>query len=272
MGIPVKRYEQISSVLIKYGFEAVIRDILPKKLLRNTKERTLQCNANLYRRIKLAVQELGPTFVKFAQIVSTRREMLPPELINEFKELTDGVEPVSFDRIKPTIEEQCGPVEEAFSYLEEQPFAAASLSQAHLAKLKDGTVLVLKIQRPGIRQVIETDLEILQSVAAHLDKSNPELRVYNLSAMVHEFSHQILSELDFVRDGKNAELAASNIAGIEGVRVPKIYWAYTGPKILAMEYIKGVRLDKVEAIKAMGVDSKEIALKGFRVPLRFRHR
>jgi ubiquinone biosynthesis protein len=265
MGIPVRRYEQISSVLIKYGFEAAIKDLLPKKLLRNTQQRTSQCNADLYRRMKLAVQELGPTFVKFAQIMSTRRELLPPELINEFKELTDGVKPVSFDRIKPTIEEQCGPIEETFSYIEEQPFAAASLSQAHLAKLKDGTVLVLKIQRPGIQEVIETDLEILQNVATHLDKSKPELKVYNLPVMVHEFSHQILSELDFVRDGKNAELAAANIADIKGVRVPKIYWAYTGPKMLAMEYVKGVRLDKVEAIKAMDLDPKEIALKGFMV-------
>ncbi len=166
MGIPVRRYEQISSVLIKYGFEAVIKDLLPKTLLRDTKERKNQWNSDVNRRIKLAVQELGPTFVKFAQIMSTRRELLPPELINELKELTDRVEPVSFDRIKPTIEEQCGPIEAAFSYLEEQPFAAASLSQAHIAKLKDGTVLVLKIQRPGIKEVIETDLEILQSVAA----------------------------------------------------------------------------------------------------------
>ena len=261
----MRRYEKISSVLIKYGFEALIKDLLPKTLLRDTKERTNQWNDDVNRRIKLAIQELGPTFVKFAQIMSTRREMLPPELINELKELTDKVEPVSFDRIKPTIEEQCGPIEATFSYLEEQPFAAASLSQAHIARLKDGTVLVLKIQRPGIKEVIETDLEILQSAAARLDGSKPELRVYNLPAMVHEFRHQILSELDFVRDGKNAELAAANIADIEGVRVPKIYWDYTGPKLLAMEYVKGVRLDKVEAIKSMDLDPREIALKAFRV-------
>jgi ubiquinone biosynthesis protein len=265
MGIPVRRYEQISSVLVKYGFEATVKDILPKKLPKITKEHKSQCDADMYRRIKLAIEELGPTFVKFAQIMSTRRDVFPPGLIDEIKELTDKVEPVGWERIKPVIEQQCGPIENNFAFVEEQPFAAASLSQAHLAKLKDGTVIVLKIQRPGIRDIIKTDLEILQTIASNLEKSRPELQIYSLPAMVHEFSHQILSELDFAQDGKNAELAASNISGIEGVRVPKIYWNYTGPNILAMEYIKGVRLDKVEAIKAMDVDPKEIALRGFRV-------
>ncbi len=265
MGIPVKRYEQISSVLVKYGFESTIKDVLPKKIPRSLLKRAPEGDSDAYRRVRLAIQELGPTFIKFAQIISTRRDVLPPGLINELKELTDKVDHVGFDRIKPIIEQTCGPLDKCFEYVEEVPFAAASLSQAHLAKLKDGTVIVLKVQRPGIKPIIETDLEILKMIAVNLEKTRPDLAVYSLSTMVQEFSYQILAELDFVRDGKNAEIAAMNMAGVDGVRVPKIYWDYTGPNVLAMEYIKGIRLDRVDALKAMDIDTKEIAHRGFRV-------
>lgn len=266
MGIPVKRYDEIMGVLVKYGFEVAVKHVLPGTIkFQPPKKQVLLSNPDVCRRLRLAVQELGPTFVKFAQIISTRRELFPPELINEFKELTNKVEPVGWELIKPVIEERCGPIGEAFSYVDEQPFAAASLSQAHLAKLKDGTVIVLKVQRPNIRKTIDTDLQILTTLAAHLDKTYPELQVYNLPCMVHEFGHQITAELDFVKDGENTELAAANLSGMEGVRVPKVYWEYTGENVLALEYVKGVRLDKVEALKTMGIDLKDIAFKGFRV-------
>jgi ubiquinone biosynthesis protein len=264
MAVPLRRYEQIAAVFIKYGFEVAVADLLPNTIqwrLQSQKTDTISLSVN--RRLRLAIQELGPTFVKFGQIMSTRRELISAELIEELKQLTDNVQPVAWEKVKPTIEEYCGNIDETFTYLNQRPFAAASLSQAHHGKLKDGSVVVLKVQRPGIRQQIETDLHILKAIADRAEKTNSDLQIFNFPAMVTDFARQILSELDFVRDGKNADLLARNMKGIEGIRVPRIYWKYSGQRLLVMEFMKGVRVDKVEKIVKMGVDPKRIARLGF---------
>jgi len=264
MSVPIRRYEQIAAILVKYGFEVAVADLIPNTIqwrLHKQKSDTVSLSVN--RRLRLALQELGPTWVKFGQIMSTRKELLSPELIDELKQLTDKVEPVPFEKVKPTIEEYCGPISETFTYLNERPFAAASLSQAHHGKLKDGTVVVLKVQRPGIRQMIETDLHILKSIADRAERTNSDLQIFNFPAMVVDFARQIMSELDFVRDGRNADLFAQHMKGMKGVLVPKIYWQYSGHRLLVMEYMKGLRIDMVDQIKKMGVDPKSIALIGF---------
>ncbi len=266
MSLPIKRYEQIAAILVKYGFEVAVADLLPGTIQwRLHKQRADTAKLSINRRLRLAIQELGPAFVKFGQIMSTRRELLSSELIEELKMLTDKVEPVPWEKVKPTIEEYCGPIDETFAYLNKRPFAAASLSQTHHGKLKDGTVLVLKVQRPGIKEVIETDLRILKAIADRAEKSSSELQLFNFPGMVTDFSRQIIAELDFIRDGKNADLLAKNMKGIDGVHIPKIYWQYSGQRLLVMEYMKGVRIDQVEQIKKMGIDAKTIALLGFRV-------
>jgi len=266
MSLPIRRYEQIAAILVKYGFEVAVADLLPGTIQwRVHKQKAETVNLSVNKRLRLAIQELGPAFVKFGQIMSTRPELLSPELIKELKMLTDQVEPVPWEKVKPTIEEYCGSIEETFVYLNERPFAAASLSQVHHGKLKDGTVVVLKVQRPGIREVIETDLRILKTIADRAEKSSSELQIFNFPGMVTDFARQIMAELDFVRDGKNADLLAKNMRGIEGVRIPRIHWQYTGQRLIVMDYMKGVRIDQVEKIKKMGVDAKTIALLGFRV-------
>ncbi len=250
---------------MKYGFEVAVVDLLPTTIQwRLHKQRSDIPNLSVNRRLRLAIQELGPTFVKFGQIMSTRRELLSTDLVEELKQLTDNVQPVPWEKIKPTIEECCGNIDETFIYLNQRPFAAASLSQAHHAKLKDGTVVVLKVQRPGIRQTIETDLHILKTIADRAEKTNSELQIFNFPAMVTDFARQIMAELDFVRDGKNADMLARNMKEIEGVRIPRIYWQYSGQRLLVMEYMKGVRVDRVDKIVKMGVDPKRIADIGFR--------
>jgi ubiquinone biosynthesis protein len=264
MALSIKRYEHIAAILVKYGFEMIVADLLPGTIqwkLHKQKSDTMNLGVN--RRLRLAIQELGPTFVKFGQIMSTRRELISSELVEELKHLTDGVEPVPWVKIKPIIEEYTGPIGDKFVYLNERPFAAASLSQAHHGKLKDGTVVVLKVQRPGIREVIETDLRILKAIADGAENTSSELQIFNFPAMVTDFARQIIAELDFVRDGKNADLLAKNMKDFPNVRVPRIFWEYSGQRLLVMEYMKGVRIDKVEQIKKMGVDPKAIALLGF---------
>ena len=264
MAPPVRRLKEIASVLTMYGFEITMRDVIPTRIENSLhKHNPKTVNLNIYKRFRLALQELGPVFVKFGQIMSTRPELMPPELIKELKMLNDKVEAVPFGEIRPLIEKYTGPIEDHFIYLNERPFAAASLSQAHQGKLKDGSVVVLKVRRPGIMQQVATDLSILRYLADKVDKTFIDLKIYNFPGIVDDFSRQITAELDFVRDGKNADLLAQNMKGLKGIRLPKIYWEYSGPNILVMEYIRGVRIDYLYGLKKMGIDTKEIALNGF---------
>jgi len=294
-----KRAQEISAILTKYGFEIVlldifqgrikesfhrydtipapeiipiaIPDVIPKLVPKGIKAKILKqdpnlANLNIYRRFRLAIQELGPVFVKFGQIMSTRQESLPAELIKELKMLSDKVEPVSFEEIKATIEEYA-PIEKSFTYLNERPFAAASLSQEYEAKLKDGSDVVLKVQRPDIREKVAIDLSILKFIAKKFDALY-DLNIYNFPGIVEDFSKQITSELDFTRDGKNAELLAKNMEGMKGIRIPKIYWEFSGSRLLVMEHIYGVRIDDVVGMKSMGIDTQDVARNGLHAYLK----
>ncbi len=257
-----RRYGQIADVLIKYGFGILIGGMFPR-LYRWTLKRHPESVQSVYVRVRLALEELGPTFVKFGQIMSTRRELLPPPLIEELKKLQDQVRPVPFSEVKPYLSERCPFLNDCFAEIEEIPVASASLAQVHRARLKDGTIVALKVQRPGIEEIIETDLAILQSLAIRAEAVFPEARVYNPKGMVQDFSSQIRKELDFVRDGKNSEHLARNFKGIPGIKFPKIFWKHSTRHLLVMEFIDGVRIDDREAIAAMGIEPPAIARRGF---------
>jgi len=243
---------------MKYGFS--VAELFPGMRQRR-KQKTANVDSSRNKRLRLAIQELGPTFIKFGQIMSTRPDLVTPEMATELKALTDNVRAEPWETVKPIIEENCGRIDKNFVYLNKRPLAAASLSQAYLGKLKDKTMVVLKVQRPGIKDLIKVDLHILREIAKRA-KSPPELELFNFPGAVDEFSRQIMSELDFTRDGRNADLLANNMRTIEGVRVPKIYWKYSGKRLLAMEYMRGIRIDRLEKIKKMNVDPKRIALLG----------
>ncbi len=260
----LKRYNQIAKVLVKYGFGIILDQLYPEvsrpDFLRKKGEHE---ESIVYTRIRMAIEELGPTFVKLGQMMSTRRELFPPPLIEELLKLTDDVPALPFQKVKTVIEEICGPISETFQSFEEDAFAGASLSQVHRATLMDGSTVAVKVQRPGIREIIEVDLKILESMAERIETTFQHLRMYNPIGIVQEFSVQIRKELDFVRDGKNADRISKNMKNISGVRAPKIIWEYSGSRVLVMEYIKGVRVDDVDAIRELGIDLKEISEKGF---------
>ncbi|QYZ78914.1 AarF/ABC1/UbiB kinase family protein [Methanofollis formosanus] len=254
------RYREITGVLAKYGLGAVFDGIVPPLArLGLLKRERADGTVPLYRRVRLALEELGPTFIKFGQILSTRRELLPQPLADELTRLTDEVAPLPFETVRPVIEECCGPVEEAFAAFDEAPVAAASLAQVHRAVLKNGTEVAVKVQRPGIRKVIEEDLEILASLARRIEKRYPDLALYNPVGLVQEFSVQIRRELDFVQEGKHAEVLAHNLEDFPRVVVPRIFWECSGPRLLTMTYIDGVRIDDLEGIRASGIRSEEVA-------------
>jgi ubiquinone biosynthesis protein len=267
----LERYKQIADILMKYDFGMLLLEDLSPGFRKLRLERKLHpdiASLSTYERVRMAIEELGPTFVKFGQILSTRREMLPPEFYAELRKLQDKVAPVPFDQIKPIIEEYCGPIEDTFSFLETQPFASASLSQVYLGILKDGTLVAVKVQRPGIKEIIEVDLPILEKLTQRVERIVPSTRVYNPSGMIKDFSVQIMRELDFTRDGKNADILAANFKENDRIKIPRVYWEHSGRRVLIMDYIEGTRIDNVEVIRSMGVDPKEIAEIGFEAYLR----
>ena len=171
--------------------------------------------------------------------------------------------PIPFSQVRPIIEDYCGCLEEVFATVEEEPIGSASIALVYRGELRDGTKVALKVQRPNIAEMIEKDLVILQALAKRVEIVFPDLRVYNPSGMVQDFATQIRKELDFVRDGRNADCLGQNMKGMPGVRCPKIYWRYSGARLLVMEYIEGVRVDDREGIRAFGLNPREIGKKGF---------
>jgi ubiquinone biosynthesis protein len=260
----LKRYWQIADILLKYQFGSIVQRLFPGTYrFRRCKECEVELVTSVYMRMRMALEELGPTFVKFGQIMSTRPDLLPPDLVKELKRLQDQAAPLPFEDIRRVIEEECPDCASAFLSIDEMPLASASISQVHRATLMDGTQVALKVQRPGIIEVIETDILILRSFAERIERYYPEYAVYNLRGIVADFAQQIRRELDFVHDGSNADRLRLNMQNLEKVRVPKIYWDKSTRRILVMEFIEGVRIDRVAEIKALGVDPKEIADRGF---------
>ncbi|WP_319377895.1 ABC1 kinase family protein [uncultured Methanocorpusculum sp.] len=264
--VSLRRYGQIADVLVKYGFGYFINELFPGFI--NTKKTAVEeySGYSTYARIRMALEELGPTFVKFGQLMSTRTELFPAEMIDELCKLQDRVGVVPFDEVIPTLDEYIPDWRDVFTSVDPKPLAAASISQVYRAVMQDGTVLALKIQRPRITARIEQDVILLRSIAQLLEDKRPELRMYNPVSLVDDFTTQIRKELDFTHDGMNAERLARNmrLSGIPGIKVPKIYWDYSGKELLAMEFVAGCRSDDVDAILAMGMDPKELSSRGLK--------
>jgi ubiquinone biosynthesis protein len=268
----IRRYAQIIDVLSQYGFGIGLERLFPGRarfrLPTPGKPGKASDTSTVYERIRLALEDLGPTFVKFGQIMSTRTELLPPEMIDELKKLQDHAKPIPFSEVRAMLAENCPDMDIWFSSIEETPVASASIGQVHRAFLTDGTPVAIKVQRPGIGDIIETDISILQSMAERLEVVFPETRLYNPTGMVDDFAHQIVKELDFTRDGRNADRMARNFRDVPGIRFPKIYWEFTSPKVMVMEFIEGVRIDDPEAMVQMGLDPHEIGVRGFHAYLK----
>lgn len=264
--VSIRRYGQIFDVLVKYGFSYYLNELFPGFI--NTKKAAQDdfSSYSIYARVRMALEELGPTFVKFGQLMSTRTELFPHEMIEELSKLQDRVGVVPFDEVIPTLDEYIPDWRDVFTSVDPKPLAAASISQVYRAVMQDGTELALKIQRPNIQDRIDQDIILLRSIAEKIEDGHPELRIYNPITLVEDFSVQIKKELDFTRDGMNAERLARNMraSGIPGIKVPKIYWEFSGKRLLAMEFVSGVRSDDVEAIVSMGMDPRELATRGLK--------
>ena len=271
----LRRYGQIANVLVKYGFGFYLNELFPGAAISRTAKKNQAeeySEYSAYARFRMALEDLGPTFVKFGQLMSTRTELFSQEMIAELSKLQDRVGVVPFDEVIPTLDNYIPDWRDLFTSIDPKPLAAASISQVYRAVTRDGTVIALKVQRPKISEKIEQDIGLLRSIAKLIEERKPELRIYNPVALVEDFGVQIKKELDFTRDGSNAERLARNMknSGLPRIKVPKIYWEYSGRELLAMEFVSGFRSDDVETIRAHGIDTKELAnlgLKAFMIQI-----
>ncbi|MFA5858397.1 MAG: AarF/ABC1/UbiB kinase family protein [Elusimicrobiota bacterium] len=216
----------------------------------------------LAEKVRLVLSDLGPTFVKFGQILSTRPDLLPEEFIQEFRKLQDELPAVEYDVIEPHLKAACGyEMSEIFLSISHEPIAAASIAQVHDAVLINGQKVVLKIQRPGIADTIKKDLDILYHLARLIERF-PDARLYQPRHIVDEFARNIQRELNFLAEAQNAERMAQNFKDVKEVHIPKIYWDYTCGTVLVMEKVEGIKVDDLDTLISAGYDLKKIARTG----------
>ncbi len=263
----IRRLNRIVVTLIRYGFGGIVSElhILPPVFSRV--ERLFVSKKNLElcvpERIRLVLEELGPTFIKLGQIASTRADLLPPDWVDEFKKLQDMVPPVAFDEVKKAVESSLkAPISAKFSNFSQQPVASASIAQVHYAELLDGTKVAVKVKRPGISRIIESDISVMETITGLIDKYVPAWRRYRPREVVREFERVIKKEQDLSVEGVNLNRFHAMFKGDPTVQIPKVYWDYTTEDVLTMERISGTPIDELETLKGKGIDIRPVAIRG----------
>ncbi len=263
----VQRLRQILSVFAKNGFVDLVDRMnlgkfLPSRLAAFAES---QAEKPPQERVRLAFEELGPTFVKLGQLLSTRPDLVPEAYIEEFTHLQDNVQPLSFDVVKGIVEgELKKKIEEAYSSFEPTPLEAASIGQVHEATLPSGEKVVVKIQRPEIEKIIETDVSLLAFLAGLLEKYVPESRIIGPRIIVEEFFRTLSYELDFVVEANNMGKMAQNMVSLPDIVIPKVYKTLSSQKILTLEKLDGIRVNDLKALDAAGIDRKKVVEIGAR--------
>ena len=266
----IRRYRTILGVLIKYGFGHFVEQLnidyyleLGKRIVTFDKIPKELERLSQPQRLRLVMEELGPTFIKLGQLLSTRPDVLGKEYIHEFSKLQDKVPAVPLEEIKSQIERELGsPTEELFEAFCQEPLAAASIAQVHRGKLKSGEEVVFKVRRPGIAKVVETDIDVLMGLAYLIEQHVPAVALYDPVGLVKEFQRNIMRELNFSREGRTVDRFSVNFADSETVYTPKVFWDYSGETVLTMEYVPGIKISDLEKLSAQGYDLKEIARRG----------
>lgn len=255
------RSQQIMSVLTRHGISWLVTHMEE----RVSSRRSLglvggEPARRQAQHLREALVELGPTFIKMGQALSTRLDLLPPAFIEELSKLQDEVPPQPFAQMREVLRAELGVEPEAlFDGLEETPLASASIGQVYTARLKNGQAVILKIRRPGITDNIEHDLEILTNMADWAANHTALGPLYDLPELVNEFAYRLRNELDYVREGHNADVFRRNFYGDPGVYIPRVYWEYTSQQVLVMERVDGIKLLDLEKIHQAGINSRVVA-------------
>jgi ubiquinone biosynthesis protein len=265
----VFRMLAIQRVLVKYGLDDIITEthlLRPLRFLFYLAPRRRDRSAPIGERIRLALEELGPIFVKFGQAISTRRDLLPPDIADELAKLQDAVPPFPAEQAKAIIEAAYGePVSSVFERFDDEPLAAASIAQVHTAKLKAGTEVIVKVLRPGVETQIERDLGVLRMLAGLADRYWEHGKRLRPLEVVDEYEHTIIDELDLMREAANTAQLKRNFQGSEMLYVPEIYWDYCRPEVLVQERIFGTPISNMETLRAAGTDIQLLAENGVEI-------
>ncbi|HEX7333655.1 MAG TPA: AarF/ABC1/UbiB kinase family protein [Pyrinomonadaceae bacterium] len=251
----LNRSRQIARVLLSHGWDFLRNNEQP---IANATSAVVAKARPLH--LRLALEELGTTFIKLGQILSTRADLLPPEYLAELTKLQDSATPVAFEDIHQAVIAELGrPIEHIFAQFDPVPLAAASIGQAHAATLWDGTEVVVKVRRPGVVEQVNEDLEILRELAATASRHWSFADRYDLTGLVEEFSQTLRAELDYIREGHNAELFAANFAADSHIHVPRVFWDVTTARVLTLERIHGIKINDLKALDEQGTDRRWLA-------------
>jgi ubiquinone biosynthesis protein len=266
------RLIQIQRVLVRHGLDEFVRETHLYRPLRfvflaspwTWLERRKQ--APRAERLRLALEELGPIFIKFGQALSTRRDLLPPDIAVELAKLQDRVPPFDNATARAIIEKSLGrPVTESFASFEAQPLAAASIAQVHAATLKSGADVVIKVLRPGMRGIISRDLEVMHELARLAKTHSTEARRLRVDEIVDEYEKTILDELDLMREAANASQLKRNFEGSSLLHVPAVYWDLCRIDVMVMERIRGVTISDMDTLRAKGANIAMLAQNGVKI-------
>jgi ubiquinone biosynthesis protein len=262
-----QRYRQIVTVVIEEGFGTLLDQLGLRApwiaSLRSKRHRGVDANLRPEQRVRRTMERLGPTFAKIGQMLSVRPDLIPPSYAEELTKLQDEMEPFGFDQVKEEIESSFGePLATLFAEFSETPAAAATIGQVHFAKLTDGTEVAVKVQRPGIRDVIDADLDILRTQGRRIHGRTDLGRRYDIIGLVDEFARVLHEECDYVREGENAERLAELFEDDLTVYFPKVIWDRTSATVLTLERVRGVAFNRPAELDSKGVNRHEIARRG----------
>ena len=258
----IGRLSEIAQVAVRHGFgyffeRHKLTDLLPWTA---RVEPVGEVGSERGRHLRELLDELGPTFVKFGQLLSTRPDVVPPDIVAELRGLQDDVRPFPFERVRAVVEAELGlSLEQAYLSFEEAPIAAASIGQVHRATLPNGHEVAVKVQRPDAPRQIESDLALLYQAARIIKERVRSLDFIDASALVDEFARSIRQELDYRLEARHADTFRRNFAGSETVRVPKVYWSYSGPHVLTLEFLDGVQLADLDLATTSLETRRELA-------------
>lgn len=258
-----RRFQEIINAFLKNGFSHFLFRLgLTERDMKkgNEDEDWSRKDQDVGKRLRYTLQELGPTFVKLGQIASSRRDLVPAEIIHELEKLQEHVQAVPFSTIRMIVEAELGDtLENLFDSFNEEPLAAASIGQVHVAQLPSGEEVAVKVQRPNIKQTVETDLEILYEIARFLEENTVWAKTYHIKEIIKEFSESLRDELDYKVEGRSADRVAKQFKEQPNIQIPKIHWEFSTAKILTMELVTGIRVNDIKQLDDGGYDRKLIA-------------
>jgi ubiquinone biosynthesis protein len=257
------RRRQIAGVLVRRGWGYLLEASGLEHLTALEPHLEAHHHATAPERLRMALEELGPTFIKLGQVLSTRGDLLGPEFRVELAKLQDDAPHLASDVVREFVRTELGgEPESVFAAFDPDPLAAASIGQAHAAAMPDGTEVVVKIRRPGAMEQVELDLEILMNGALHASRRSKQMAEYDVVGIAEEFAQTLRAELDYLREGRNAEQFAANFSDDADVQIPRVFWEHTTSQMITLERVRGIKITDLAALDEAGIDRRDLARHG----------